>query len=132
MRVFHCYCAANTVICLFEKRCAVTVFLSTLLFSPVFNILDGLKTQISSGFLDITKTLQWTRRLADLGISGFAPIDNTLYNLETELRSAIGNLTMASTYYWTTHVKLNAAVIGRSVWTLCLFYISYKSGLGFK
>jgi len=65
----------------------------------LFLFSDGIKAKITQGFLDMTKSLPWTRRLADVGISGFAPVDSTLYGLETDLRTAIGKLTMGSTYY---------------------------------
>lgn len=60
---------------------------------------EKLKSQITQGLLDMTKSLQWSKRLSDLGVSGFTAIDSNLYTLETEMRSAVGKLTMVSTYY---------------------------------
>ncbi|WAR01314.1 hypothetical protein MAR_007872 [Mya arenaria] len=41
----------------------------------------------------------WSRRLAQYNVTGFVQTDSSLYDLETDLVTGIGKLTMSSTYY---------------------------------
>lgn len=67
----------------------------------VFNnrLPDKLRGQITKGLLNMSKNLNWSSRLQTQGISGFASIDSSLYDMEKDLTSGIGSLTMGTTYY---------------------------------
>ncbi|XP_060561634.1 uncharacterized protein LOC132721365 [Ruditapes philippinarum] len=57
------------------------------------------RSQITKALLDMNKSTKWTSQLQRQGISGFVSIDSSLYDLEKDLVSAIGKLSMSSTYY---------------------------------
>lgn len=70
-------------------------------YATVFNtrLSEKLRSQITQGLLDISKHTKWNTQLQNYGITGFAPLDSSIYDIEKDLKTAIGKLTMAATYY---------------------------------
>ncbi|XP_053374947.1 uncharacterized protein LOC123533623 [Mercenaria mercenaria] len=70
-------------------------------YAIVFNtrLSEKLQSQITKGFLGMTKSMKWNAQLQNHGISGFLPIDSSHYDIEKDLKTAIGKLSMSSTYY---------------------------------
>lgn len=60
---------------------------------------DKLKEQICHGLLNMGKSVLWSKRLQEFGVSSFEPIQETAYDTETELRATVTNITMQSPYY---------------------------------
>lgn len=47
----------------------------------------------------MSKSGKWSKKLQSFGISEFVSIDQSLYDMEKDLISSVGKLSMSSTYY---------------------------------
>lgn len=64
---------------------------------------DNLKKQISEALLGMHKLPAWSEKLEEWNIQQFTQVDESLYDLETNLMDVVKGLSLNSVYYWATH-----------------------------
>lgn len=63
----------------------------------------NLKKQISEALLGMHKLPAWSEKLEEWNIQQFTQVDESLYDLETNLMDVVKGLSLNSVYYWATH-----------------------------
>jgi hypothetical protein len=58
-----------------------------------------MKKQITDALLNIHKSAEWGPKLREWNIQEFASVDDSLYNLETEIMDLVKGLSLSNAYY---------------------------------